>query len=173
MLIREMSFLEFSDCKQKFLDTWGKLGPQWGINKTMAQIHALLLVSKNPLNVEQMLKELDISKANAHLNLKALMEWGLIYKDCRDNCRCEYYVAEKNVHQIFKQILINRKKRELDPILEQIDALVRCSETCEESKEFRKMLLELKDFTNKADHALELLKKTDSHWFYNTLMKML
>ncbi|MBK9107051.1 MAG: transcriptional regulator [Saprospiraceae bacterium] len=165
--------MEYLECKQKFLDTWGRLGPQWGINKTMAQIHALLLISVEPLNVEQVFLELKISKGNAHMNIKTLMDWGLIYKDCREGCRCEYYVAEKNLHQIFKQILIHRKKRELDPILEELDEIVACTEKCEKSKEFRKMLVELKDFTYKADHALELLTRTDSHWFYNTLMKML
>ena len=165
--------MNYPECRKRFIETWGRLGPQWGINRTMAQIHALLMVSPDALTADHIVQELEISKANAHMNLKCLVEWGLVSKECREGGRCEFYAAEKNIHRIFKQILIQRKKRELDPILTELDALVSCSDRCNESKEFRKMVLELRDFTQKADRALELLKKTDAHWFYNTLMKML
>lgn len=139
----------------------------------MAQIHALLLVASEPMNAEQVMKELDISSGNVNMNLRALVEWGLIFKLSREGERCEYYQAEKNLHNVFKQILLNRKKRELDPILQDLDDLVFCSDKCEKSKEFKKMVSEINDFAHKADNAIELLLKTDSHWFYNTLMKML
>ncbi len=165
--------MEYQVCKEKFVETWGRLGPQWGINKTMAQIHALLMVSLEPMCADQILHELDISKANVHMNIKALIDWGLVYRDSKEGVRCEYYYAEKNLHTIFKQILLNRKKRELEPMLTELSLVVGCTEKCPQSKEFKKVVTELKDFTQKADHALELLLKTDSHWFYNTLMKML
>jgi DNA-binding transcriptional regulator GbsR (MarR family) len=130
--------LEYRDCKERFIDTWGKLGPQWGVNKTMAQIHALLMVASEPMNADQVMSELDISSGNSNMNLRALAEWGLVYKTSKEGERCEYYYAEKNVHKIFKQ-----------------------------------MVSEINNFAHKADNALELLLKTDSHWFYNTLMKML
>ena len=165
--------MEYKDCKERFIETWGRLGPQWGINKTMAQIHALLLVASGCINAEQVMSELDISSGNVNMNIRALVEWGLIYKTSKEGERCEYYIAEKNLHNIFKQILLNRKKRELDPILKDLDDLVTCTDKCEKSKEFKKMVSEINDFAHKADNALELLLKTDSHWFYNTLMKML
>ncbi len=165
--------MEYQDCKQQFVTTWGQLGPQWGINKTMAQIHALLLISSEAVNAEHLIKELDISSGNVNMNIRALLDWGLVYKVNKEGERCEYYLAEKNLHAVFKQILLNRKKRELDPILKDLNDLVNCTETCEKSKEFKKMVSELNGFAQKVDHALELLIRTDSHWFYNTLMKML
>ncbi|MBK6545473.1 MAG: ArsR family transcriptional regulator [Saprospiraceae bacterium] len=165
--------MEYKDCKDRFIETWGRLGPQWGINKTMAQIHALLLVASQPMTAEQVLNELQISQGNVNMNLRALLDWGLISKYSRDGERCEYYLAEKNLHIVFKQILSHRKKKELDPILADLDDLLACTEKCEKSKEFKKMVSEINDFAHKADNALELLLKTDSHWFYNTLMKML
>jgi DNA-binding transcriptional regulator GbsR (MarR family) len=165
--------LEYIDCKERFIETWGRLGPQWGINKTMAQIHALLLVANDAVNAEHVLKELNISKGNVNMNLRALSDWGLIYKTTKEGERCEYYLAEKSLHKVFKQILLNRKKRELEPILQDLDEIVKCTEKCEKSKEFKKMVTEINSFAHKADNALELLLRTDSHWFYNTLMKMM
>lgn len=165
--------MEYRDCKERFIETWGKLGPQWGINKTMAQMHALLLVASESMNAENIMKELDLSSGSVNMNLRALTEWGLIYKIAKEGERSEYYSAEKNLHNVFKQILLNRKKRELDPILQDLDDLVNCADKCEKSKEFKKMIGEINSFAHKTDNALELLLKTDSHWFYNTLMKML
>lgn len=139
----------------------------------MAQIHALLMVASEPMNTDQIMNELDISSGNVSMNIRALADWGLIYKTSKEGERCEYYYAEKNLHNVFKQILYNRKKRELDPILLELDELLNCTEKCEKSKEFKKMVAEINSFAHKADNALELLLKTDSHWFYNTLMKML
>ncbi|MBL7819352.1 MAG: transcriptional regulator [Saprospiraceae bacterium] len=165
--------MEYRDCKDQFIATWGQLGPQWGVNKTMAQIHALLLIANEPMSSEQILTELAISTGNVNMNIRALLDWGLVYKIAKDGERCEYYLAEKNLHLVFKQILLNRKKRELDPILKDLNDLVSCAEKCDKSKEFKKMISELNGFAQKVDHALELLIRTDSHWFYNTLMKML
>jgi DNA-binding transcriptional regulator GbsR (MarR family) len=151
--------LEYRDCKERFIETWGRLGPQWGINKTMAQIHALLLVASEPVNADQLKVELDSSNGNVSMNLRALADWGLIYKVSRDGERCEYYQAEKNLHKVFKQILLNRKKRELDPILKDLDDVMNCTEKCEKSKEFKKMVSEIHSFAHKADNALEMLLK--------------
>lgn len=139
----------------------------------MAQVHALLLVASEPMCAEDVIHELKISKGSVNMNLRALLDWGLVYRFNREGCRSEYYQAEKNLHKVFKQILVHRKKKELDPILRDLEDLQRCTDKCDKSREFRKMVSEINDFVHKADHALELLIKTDSHWFYNTLMKML
>ena len=72
--------MEYRDCKDQFIATWGQLGPQWGINKTMAQIHALLLIANEPMSSEQILTELAISTGNVNMNIRALLDWGLVYK---------------------------------------------------------------------------------------------
>ncbi|RZJ54238.1 MAG: ArsR family transcriptional regulator, partial [Flavobacterium sp.] len=68
--------MDFKEAKNKFIQTWGALGSQWGINKTMAQIHALLMVAPEPLSMEDIMEELQISRGNASMNLRALMDWG-------------------------------------------------------------------------------------------------
>ena len=67
--------MEFKEAKNKFVQTWGALGSQWGINKTMAQIHALLMVSNEPLSMEDIMEELQISRGNASMNIRLLILW--------------------------------------------------------------------------------------------------
>ena len=81
--------MEFKEAKNKFVQTWGALGSQWGINKTMAQIHALLMVSNEPISMEDIMEELQISRGNASMNLRALMDWGIVYKEYKAGARRE------------------------------------------------------------------------------------
>jgi DNA-binding transcriptional regulator GbsR (MarR family) len=70
--------MKFKEAKNKFVQTWGALGSQWGINKTMAQIHAFLMVSHEAVSMEDIMEELQISRGNASMNLRALMDWGIV-----------------------------------------------------------------------------------------------
>lgn len=69
------------EAKQKFIQTWGTLGSKWGINRTMAQVHALLLISAHSLSADDIMETLSISRGNANMNLRALIDWGLIQKE--------------------------------------------------------------------------------------------
>ena len=73
--------MNLEEAKNKFIQSWGTLGSQWGINRTMSQIHALLLVSAEPLSAEDVMEQLNISRGNANMNLRALMDWGLVTKE--------------------------------------------------------------------------------------------
>jgi DNA-binding transcriptional regulator GbsR (MarR family) len=165
--------LEFLDCKDRFIETWGELGNNWGISKSMAQLHALLLLSPHPMKVEQILNKLNISAGMVSMNLRNLMDWGLIYNTNIDGDRCEYYFAEKNLNIIFKRILEHRKKRELDPILDKMQEISKCACKCDESKELVRITNEITDYANKADKLFEVMIKTDSHWLFNSLMKVI
>ena len=164
---------DFQQCKGKFIDTWGTLGVQWGINKTMAQIHALLLIAAEPINADQIISELHISQGNANMNIRALIEWDLVRKIQKTGMRCDYFVAEKDIHIVFKTILERRKQKELDPLIGELKTLKSCHQCGEEQKEFSEMLGNITDFVLKANTALDTLIKADSHWFFNTLMKIL
>ncbi|MBP7274479.1 MAG: ArsR family transcriptional regulator, partial [Saprospiraceae bacterium] len=83
--------------KQQFIQTWGILGMNWGINKTMAQIHGLLLVSPEPMCQDDIIYTLGISVGNASMNLRALIDWGIVYKTIKNGNRKEYYEAEKDM----------------------------------------------------------------------------
>ncbi|MGB0932176.1 MAG: GbsR/MarR family transcriptional regulator, partial [Chitinophagales bacterium] len=102
--------------KEQFIQTWGALGSKWGINRTMAQVHALLLVSPEALTASEVKETLAISMGNANMNLRALIDWGLIRKEHKLGHRKEYYYAEKDVWKVAQQIIAGRKKRELTPI---------------------------------------------------------
>ena len=92
--------MKFKEAKNKFVQTWGALGSQWGINKTMAQIHALLMVSNEPVSMEDIMDELQISRGNTSMNLKALMDWGIVYKEYKAGERREFFTAEKDLRRI-------------------------------------------------------------------------
>jgi DNA-binding transcriptional regulator GbsR (MarR family) len=162
------------DAKKKFINTWGQLGVNWGICRTMAQVHALLLISNKHLCADTIMEELDISRGNANMNIRALIEWGLVYRCPRQNGdRKEYFTAEKDISIVFKQIVKHRKKKELEPLLELLNQCDNAKEDCPDSAEFQRMVGELKIFSKKADLALDNLIKLENHWLSGTLMKMI
>jgi DNA-binding transcriptional regulator GbsR (MarR family) len=165
--------MEYQEAKSNFIQKWGELGSKWGINKTMAQLHALLLVSPVPLCMDQLMTELSVSRGNACMNLKALTDWGLIYKKCMTGCRKEYYIAEKDIFKVFRQIVINRKKEELEPLLQVLDICSLMDDSSPEAAEFGKVINELKYFSNKADAALNALLHAPPTWVSNQFLKMI
>lgn len=165
--------MQFEDAKERFIQAWGTLGSNWGVNRTMAQIHALLLVAPDALTTEDIRKELDISSGNANMNLRALMDWGLVHKKLKPGERKEYFVAEKEMWEVVKNIIIQRKKRELEPMLRVLEELQDIEVTDEKSEEFAKVIKEVKLFAGKADTTLDSLTKSDSSWLVGTFMKMI
>ena len=166
--------MEWQEGKDKFLQAWGTLGTSWGINRTMAQIHALMLISPRALSADEVMEELQISRGNANMNIRALMDWGLVYKELRAGDRREYFVAEKDMWKVVRQIILNRKKRELEPILKILDEISGINESeSDEAKALTKAVNDIKLFSSKADATLDMLVKADSNWFVGTFMKMI
>lgn len=120
---------QLKQARDEFVAQWGALGTQWGINRTMAQIHALLMISQQPLSTDECMEELEISRGNAHTNLKELVAWGLVRVVVRKGDRREYFEAEKDVWKIFTIVARERKRREIDPALA---VLRKCAEDSEE-----------------------------------------
>jgi DNA-binding transcriptional regulator GbsR (MarR family) len=164
--------MEYSEGKEKFLQAWGTLGSDWGINRTMAQVHALLMVAPESLCADEIMCELKISRGNANMNIRSLMDWGLVYKEIKQGERKEYFSAEKDMWIVIRQIIINRKKRELDPIVKLLDELSAVEAKCPDSEAFCGTIKDIKLFSNKADSTLDALIQADSHWFLGTFFKM-
>ncbi len=162
--------MNFKEGKEKFLQSWGALGSSWGINRTMAQIHALLLKSPEALSAEDIMEELQISRGNANMNIRALIDWGLVHKELKPGHRKEFFIAEKDMWVIVKNIITERKKRELEPMLKVLDELSSVEGNDEDAQEFTKMIKEIKLFSNKADSTLDRLIKADSNWFVGTFL---
>src|SRR5687768_11179912 len=115
--------MKLEEAKQEFINSWGVLGTQWGINRTMAQIHALLLVTAEPMHAEEIMEALQISRGNANMNLRDLMAWGLVDKVLKPGERREYFSAEKDIWKVSMRIIRERRKRELDPMLQVLEGL--------------------------------------------------
>jgi DNA-binding transcriptional regulator GbsR (MarR family) len=165
--------MDWKEGKDKFIQAWGALGTEWGINRTMAQIHALLMIAPKSLSAEEITKELKISVGNANMNIRSLMDWGLVYKELKAGERKEFFIAEKDMWKVVRQIIINRKKRELEPMLKILEEISGVEEDCEEAMALSKTVQDIKMFSSKADSTLDMLIKADSNWFVGTFMKMI
>ncbi len=164
--------MDIREGKQKFIESWGKMAGGWGITPAMAQVHALLLVSPEPLNADQVKAELDISTGNVSMNLRALIDWGLAFKETPVGCRKEVYYAEKDLWKVIRQIIINRKKRELEPVLMVLDELAAVEENCPNSEHFCAVVRDIRKFSHKANQTLDSLIKADSHWLGGAFLSM-
>ena len=105
------------DSQDRFISVWGQMGSSWGISRTMAEVHALLFITGESMCTDDVMERLDISRGNASMTLRALVEWGLIAREHKRGDRKEYYTAEQDVWTMFRAILRERLKREVDPLL--------------------------------------------------------
>jgi len=165
--------MELDEGKQKFIQSWGTLGSDWGINRTMAQIHALLLIAPESLSAMEVKEKLNISMGNTNMNIRALIDWGLVYKKLKPGERKEFFVAEKDMWEVVKKVVIQRKKRELEPMIKVLDEITAVQGNCEDSEEFCKVVKDIKLFSNKADSILDTLIKADSNWFMRSFINMI
>jgi DNA-binding transcriptional regulator GbsR (MarR family) len=106
--------MKLTEAKQQFIGSWGAFGTHWGINRTMAQIHALLLISPDPLTQDDIMEELDISRGNTNMNIRELINWRLVERVLLPGERKEYFSAEKDIWKVIKQIVKERKKTGTD-----------------------------------------------------------
>jgi DNA-binding transcriptional regulator GbsR (MarR family) len=103
-----------------FIRRWGEMGQTWGINRTMAEIHALLYITAQPLCTDDVMARLNISRGNASMSLRALCDWGIIRRLHKRGERREYFESLSDVWEMFSIIAAERKRREMDPVLETI-----------------------------------------------------
>lgn len=143
--------------RDEFVAQWGALGTQWGINRTMAQIHALLMTAPNPLTTDEVMAELEISRGNAHANIKELVAWGLLRVVVRKGERRDFFEAEKDVWKIFTTVARERKRREIDPALQ---VLRQCAEESRdmdtpEGRAFFEQMRQLEEFVDFASRMAD------------------
>jgi DNA-binding transcriptional regulator GbsR (MarR family) len=167
--------MNLEQAKEKFVNAWGTLGSNWGINRTMAQVHALLLVSSNPLSAEDIMAELNISRGNANMTVRELINWGLVFKVNQKGERKEFFEAEKDIYKVAKRILVERKKRELDPIFKVLSEVKTIDENRKdpEVKAFTDRIADINGLVNKADTFANIIIKSDESWFMNSLLKLM
>jgi DNA-binding transcriptional regulator GbsR (MarR family) len=166
--------MQLEAAKKAFIQTWARLGTEWGINRTMAQVHALMLVSEKPLSTENVMEELSISRGNANMNIRELLAWNLLYKELIPGDRKEFFRAEKDVWEIGKRIARERKKREIEPLIRDLSLLQQIDEKdTEEGKVFLKTIQDIQGFATKIDKSVETMIKADENWFFGAILKLL
>jgi len=128
----------------RFVSLWGEMASTWGINRTMARIHALLYCAEQPLNTDEIMEQLDVSRGNANMNLRSLVDWNLVDKTARPDSRKDYYRAETDVWQITARIIEERQHREVHPVRSRLqecaDLLVEDNESAEDRPEPERVL---------------------------------
>ena len=143
----------------RFVQLWGEMASAWGINRTMAQLHALLYATGAPLDTDAIMARLDISRGNANVNLRQLVDWGLVGKVRLDGSRKDYFVAEQDVWALTATIIREREKRELRPVVAELDAVRHSLDaaTSEDEQGLRERLDNLVGFVRLFGQASEAL----------------
>jgi len=179
--------MKLDEAKEKFIQAWGVLGTSWGISRTMAQIHALLLVSAQPLSAQEIIDTLSVSQGSTNMNLRALIDWQLIEKTDKIGERKEYFSAEKDMWEITRRVMRERRKRELEPILKMLDDVKNIELSEEEKKkienteliaqkskeieEFKEMMNQIDSFANRAEKALDVMIKASESKIVERFLK--
>ncbi|MES1222234.1 MAG: MarR family transcriptional regulator [Bacteroidota bacterium] len=165
--------MKLIEAKQQFISSWGAFGTHWGINRTMAQIHALLLVSPDPMTQDDIMEELNISRGNTNMNIRELINWGLVERVLLSGERKEFFSAEKDIWKVVKQIVKERKKRELEPMLQLLDKLedVDGDKRDKHVKTFVDTVSGIKKLGRQANKTLDIMVKADEQWFLGMMMK--
>lgn len=164
--------MTYEEAKAKFIQTWGTLATQWGINRTMAQIHALLLIAPEPLSAEDVMEQLLISRGNANMNLRDLIDWGLIFRHLKPGERREFFVAEKDIWKVARQVAKERRRREIKPVLEVLAELQLADADTPEAEEFQKVISGIRSVAGFADNTLNAVIRAEENWLMGQFIKV-
>ena len=133
---------------RNFILHWGELGTKWGINRTVAQIHAYLFISEEPKNAEDICTDLGVARSNASNSLKELQNWGIVKVVHLPGDRRDHFESMKDVYEMFRVIADERKRREVDPALRMLRECSAEADAAEDTKELyaKQKLDELYEF---------------------------
>src|SRR5579872_873056 len=133
--------------QQKFILHWGEMGTRWGINRTVAQIHALLFISPKPLNAEDIVEALNVARSNVSTSLKELQSWGIIKLVHTLGDKRDHFESMKDVWELFRVVLNERKRREIDPTAQLLNECIAEAEKEKTQDEYTlARLRDLRDF---------------------------
>lgn len=165
--------MKFTEAQLEFIQLWGNFGSQWGINKTMAQVHALLLSSDEALSTDDIMETLAISRGGANVNLRELMVWNLVYKSAKPGDRKEFFVAEKDIWEVAKRIARERKRREIEPLMHHLNRLKNVDEADPQSLKFVGMVGDIERLVSRMDKSSDALMKAEENAFFGSIIRLL
>lgn len=111
---------ELRQAQDRFISVWGEMAGSWGISRTMAEIHAVLYITGESLSMDDLMERLEISRGNASMSVRSLLDWGIISRSHKRGDRKEYFQAEQDVWAMFRAIVRERMKREAEPLLAEL-----------------------------------------------------
>ena len=167
--------MKIEEARENFIQLWGTLGSNWGINRTMAQVHALLMISPKALSAEEIMEALSISRGNVNMNVRELINWNLVYKELKYGDRKEYFRAEKDMWEVAIRVAQERRKREITPLRNTlIDmAKIENAKGSPEAEEFIKMVKSIDSLVAKLDKVADVVIKAEENWFFGKLIRTL
>ena len=165
----------FEETRKTLIEEWGELGARWGISRTMARAQALLMIATEPLNTDQVMEALAISRGNAHGGLEDLVAWGLARKVHREGDRKVYFEALQDPWQIFFVVARERRRREIEPLLEVLRACEKATSGREtpEEEAFHRQIQSLAEFTAMGDAALQRIGEAEKSRISKWLLRLI
>jgi DNA-binding transcriptional regulator GbsR (MarR family) len=142
-----------SEERDRFIESWGSMGILWGINRSMARIHALLLTTEKPIDAETISETLNISRGNVSMCLKELRNWGVAQRVNISGDRRDFYQTEPDTWKMLYRIAVGRKSREFDPALHSLRHLLSETDTAA-SKTVHERLSQIEEILTTLDHLI-------------------
>lgn len=166
--------MELEEAKLQFIEAWGKLGSEWGINRTMAQVHALLLITPEPISTEEIMEQLSISRGNANMTIRDLINWGLVEKQLKPGERKEFFYADKDTWNIARQVARERRKRELEPVIKVLNELTKVEGDSKDPafKTFHKTVKDINKLAANVDKLFVTVLNAEESWFWGSIFKI-
>ncbi len=165
--------MKLEEAKMEFVQTWGSIGSAWGIPRSMAQIHALLLASNEALSTEDVMETIKLSRGNVNINMRELINWRLVNKQNKIGERREFFTAQTDIMSMAQNIVEERKRRELEPVLSLLARLK--NEDLEGDKEdvvhFNQLMKDLDDFIKQLDQLSDIWLKLKDNFFFKKMIK--
>ena len=151
---------KLSDVEQRFVLHWGQMGTEWGINRTVAQIHALLFIAERPLHAEEICDILQVARSNVSNSLKELQGWGIVHKTPVLGDKRDHFESVRDVWELARIIAAERKKREIDPTLQVLNECVAAAESDPDTSDTaRTRLADMAAFLRTTGAAFERVNK--------------
>ena len=151
--------LKLNPTTEKFILHWGEMGSQWGVNRTMSQIHALLYIVGKPMNAEEICDTLVVARSNVSTSIKELQNWGLVQKVSILGDRRDHFTTNTDVWELARIIVVERQKRELDPTVQFLQTLMESPEFEQENPEVQARINETQEFVSTlTSWSTEMLK---------------
>ncbi len=157
--------------RNQFVRRWGEMGATWGISRTMAEIHALLFITGKPLCTDDVMQQLEVSRGNASMNLRQVVNWGLARRTHVRGDRKEYFISDQSAWEMFETITRERHRREVEPIIETIDDcrsdLAQAMDALDSkqkatAEEYDRRLKDIQDFISAMNALLNIVMSTGS-----------